>query len=90
MTTSEIIAEHLADLSSSFPLSTSYHDHDNYTTTIESTILRTSVTMSARVAARRLFTTSARRFQEHEKQELKRETKRNPELMVRHNLRYSR
>jgi hypothetical protein len=46
--------------------------------------------MSARVAARRLFTTSARRFKEHEKQELKRETKRNPELMVRHNLRYGR
>ena len=41
--------------------------------------------MASRVAARRLFTTTARRFQEHEKQELKRETKRNPELMVRHN-----
>jgi hypothetical protein len=42
--------------------------------------------MSARVAARRLFTTSARRFQQSQKQELTKETKRNPELMVRHNL----
>lgn len=39
--------------------------------------------MSARYAARRLFSTTARRFQEHEKQELKKETKKNPELMVR-------
>lgn len=41
--------------------------------------------MAARVASRRLFSTTVRRFQEHEKQELKKETKRNPELMVRHN-----
>lgn len=40
--------------------------------------------MASRVT-RRLFTTTVRRFQEHEKQELKKETKRNPETLVRHN-----
>lgn len=40
--------------------------------------------MASRVAARRLFSTTMRRMGEHEKQELKKETKRNPELMVRH------
>ncbi|KAH7316545.1 hypothetical protein B0I35DRAFT_409734 [Stachybotrys elegans] len=33
-------------------------------------------------AARRLFSTSIRRFSDHGKEELKKETKRNPELMV--------
>ena len=41
--------------------------------------------MASRVASRRLFSSTVRRFQEHEKQELKKETKKNPELMVRHN-----
>lgn len=40
--------------------------------------------MASRVAARRLFSTTMRRMGDHEKQELKKETKRNPELMVRH------
>ncbi|KAI9904216.1 hypothetical protein N3K66_000745 [Trichothecium roseum] len=38
--------------------------------------------MASRVAARRLFSTTMRRMGDHEKQELKKETKRNPELMV--------
>lgn len=40
--------------------------------------------MASRVT-RRFLTTTARRFQEHEKQELKKETKKNPETLVRHN-----
>jgi len=39
----------------------------------------------ASVISRRLFSTSARRFQEHTQQELRKESRRNPEIMVRHN-----
>lgn len=39
--------------------------------------------MASRIVSRRMFSTSLRRFQEHEKQELKKETKRNPETLVR-------
>lgn len=45
--------------------------------------------MASRIASRRLFSTTVRRFQEHEKQELKKESKRNPETLVRHNYRAS-
>ena len=38
--------------------------------------------MAARLVSRRFLSTTARRFQEHEKQELKKETKRNPETLV--------
>jgi hypothetical protein len=42
--------------------------------------------MASRVVARRFFTTTTRRFQEaHQKAELKKETRQNPELLVRHN-----
>lgn len=34
--------------------------------------------------ARRFFTTSVRQLSQHGKEELKKETKRNPELLVRH------
>lgn len=40
--------------------------------------------MASRVAARRMFSSTVRRLQEHEKQELKKESKRNPETFVRH------
>ena len=40
--------------------------------------------MAARVT-RRFFTTTVRRLQDQEKAELRKETKRNPELFVRHN-----
>lgn len=40
--------------------------------------------MASRVTSR-LFSTSARRYQAQAQDELKKETKRNPELMVRHN-----
>lgn len=41
--------------------------------------------MASRIASRRLFSTTIRRLQNHDKQELKNEAKRNPEIMVRHN-----
>ncbi|KAM0439548.1 hypothetical protein ACHAPT_000639 [Fusarium lateritium] len=37
--------------------------------------------MASRVT-RRFFTTTARRFQEHQKAELKKETRRNPEILI--------
>lgn len=40
--------------------------------------------MASRIT-RRMFTTSVRRLQDHQKAELAKETKRNPELLVRHN-----
>lgn len=40
--------------------------------------------MASRVA-RRFFTTTTRRLQDHQKAELKKETRQNPELLVRHN-----
>lgn len=43
--------------------------------------------MASRLVSRRFLSTTARRFQEHEKQELKKESKRNPETLVRHNTR---
>ncbi|KAL3965058.1 hypothetical protein ACCO45_002062 [Purpureocillium lilacinum] len=36
----------------------------------------------ASVISRRLFSTSARRFQEHTQQELRKESRRNPEIMI--------
>lgn len=41
--------------------------------------------MASRIVSRRFLSTTARRFQEAEKAELKKETRRNPEILVRHN-----
>ncbi|KFH42872.1 hypothetical protein ACRE_063840 [Hapsidospora chrysogenum ATCC 11550] len=38
--------------------------------------------MASRIASRRLFSTTIRRLQNHDKQELKNEAKRNPEIMI--------
>lgn len=40
--------------------------------------------MASRIS-RRFLSTTARRFQEHQKAELKKESRRNPEILVRHN-----
>lgn len=42
--------------------------------------------MAARITARRFFSTTLRRLEDREKAELKKETKQNPELLVRHNI----
>jgi hypothetical protein len=41
--------------------------------------------MASRIVSRRFLSTTVRRLQEHEKQELKKEARRNPETLVRHN-----
>ena len=41
--------------------------------------------MASRIASRRFLSTTARAFQDHSKQELKKDSKRNPETLVRHN-----
>lgn len=41
--------------------------------------------MASRIVSRRFFSTTLRRFDQETKQELKKESKQNPEIYVRHN-----
>jgi len=65
----------MGNLSSSrTDLCTSNHHHN--------TIQTETDTMASRIASRRFLSTTARAFQDHSKQELKKDSKRNPETLV--------